>query len=118
MLEQKVEVAPETQRALSTGRLCEYCGESFEPAARRGRCCEELTLTGRYCMPYDVTVAPKERIITVRIESDLVDAMEGLREKTGASLSWQIRSALGPWLKAQGAAQKADRKRVGARKRP
>jgi hypothetical protein len=39
MLEQKTEVAPEAQRAPSTGRLCEYCGEPFEPTRRDQKFC-------------------------------------------------------------------------------
>ena len=47
-----------------------------------------------------------------------MDAMDKIREKTGAPVSWQVRQAIRMYLKAQGVKLKSDRKRVGARKRP
>ena len=60
---------------------------------------------------------PKERVLTVRIDDDLSDAMEALREKHGTPISEQVRRALRVWLESQGV-MKAERQRAGTRKRP
>jgi len=59
---------------------------------------------------------PKERVLTVRIDDDLSDAMEALREKHGTPISEQVRRALRVWLESQGV-MKAERQRAGTRKR-
>lgn len=66
---------------------------------------------------YYVMTPPKERVLTVRIDDDLSDAMEALREKHGTPISEQVRRALGVWLESQGV-MKAERKRAVTRKRP
>jgi Ribbon-helix-helix protein, copG family len=60
---------------------------------------------------------PKERVLTVRIDDDLSDAMEVLRQKHGTPISEQVRRALRMWLVDQGV-MKAERKRAATRRRP
>jgi Arc/MetJ-type ribon-helix-helix transcriptional regulator len=60
---------------------------------------------------------PKERVLTVRIDSPLSDAMEVLRQKHGTPISEQVRRALRMWLESQGV-MKAERKRAATRRRP
>ena len=55
-------------------------------------------------------------MLTVRIDDDLSDAMEALREKHGTPISEQVRRALRVWLESQGV-MKAERQRAGTRKR-
>ena len=60
---------------------------------------------------------PLKRQANFRIEPELMSAMDQIREKTGAPVSWQVRQAIRMWLKAQGVRVKADRKRGPTRKR-
>ena len=48
----------------------------------------------------------RDKVITYRPDTDVYDAMEALREQTGASLSWQTRRALRAWLEKAGALKK------------
>jgi Arc/MetJ-type ribon-helix-helix transcriptional regulator len=65
-----------------------------------------------------MTMTPKERVLTVRIDEDLSDGIEAVREKYGTPVSEQIRRALRAWLDSQGVMRKAERKRAATRKRP
>ena len=58
------------------------------------------------------------RLAAFRVEPELMDAMERLREKVGISFSEQMRRALRAWLEEQGVLDKTDRKRASTRKRP
>jgi hypothetical protein len=63
-------------------------------------------------------MSPRDRVLTVRIEPEISDAMEIIRERHGTPISEQVRRGLRMWLEAQGVMEKkADRKRVVARKR-
>lgn len=59
----------------------------------------------------------KDRVLTVRVDTDLSDAMEVLREKHGTPISEQVRRALRSWLEEQGVIKKAERPRAATRKR-
>ena len=61
---------------------------------------------------------PLKRQANFRIEPELMAAMDGIREKTGAPVSWQVRQAIRMWLKEQGVKLKSDRKRALTRRRP
>jgi len=71
-------------------------------------------------MYYNATVKTrKARTMTVRLEPDLAERMEEVRERWGTPFSVQIRRALDSWLDAQGFARnEAGRKRADTRKRP
>jgi hypothetical protein len=58
----------------------------------------------------------KERVLTVRIDAELSEAMEAMREEYGTPISYQVRKALEEWLTKHGVL-KADRKRAATRKR-
>jgi hypothetical protein len=63
------------------------------------------------------------RMFTVRLEAEIADAMDALQKRDGIPYSEQLRRALRPFLAERGVLKveepkKADRKRVGARKRP
>jgi len=60
----------------------------------------------------------KERTLTVRVDAEMSEAIEAVREKYGTPVSEQVRRALRAWLVAQGVMKKAERKQVVARKRP
>ena len=61
-------------------------------------------------------MAPKERVLTVRIDEELSEAMEAMREGYGTPISSQVRKALEEWLTKHGVL-KTDRKRAATRKR-
>ncbi len=61
-------------------------------------------------------MTPKERVLTVRIDAELSDAMEAMREKYGTAISDQVRKALEEFLTKHGVL-KADRSRGATRKR-
>jgi Arc/MetJ-type ribon-helix-helix transcriptional regulator len=69
-----------------------------------------------YDIHYVMTLR-KDRVLTVRIDDGLSDAMEALREKHGTPISEQVRRALRVWLESQGV-MKAERQRIAPRKRP
>jgi Arc/MetJ-type ribon-helix-helix transcriptional regulator len=58
-------------------------------------------------------MSPKERVITVRLDEALSDAMERQRERHGTPVSEQVRRALRSWLESEGV-MKAARPRVGS----
>ncbi len=56
---------------------------------------------------------------TYRIDSEILDALQAVKDRDGVPISEQVRRALMVWLESKGMpVQKTDRKRVGARKRP
>ena len=58
-----------------------------------------------------------KRQANFRIEPELMDAMDQIRERTGAPVSWQVRKGIRLWLREQGVKVKAPRKRARTRKR-
>jgi len=54
---------------------------------------------------------------TFRLEDDIVDGLRQIKERDGIPVSEQVRRALKAWLESRGVQAKADRRRVGARKR-
>jgi antitoxin component of RelBE/YafQ-DinJ toxin-antitoxin module len=60
----------------------------------------------------------KERTLTVRVDEEMSEAIEAVREKHGTPVSEQVRRALRAWLVAQGVIKKAERKRAATRRRP
>ncbi|MBK9241583.1 MAG: ribbon-helix-helix protein, CopG family [Acidobacteria bacterium] len=52
-----------------------------------------------------------------RIDADVLDGLKAIKERDGVPVSEQVRRALSAWVESRGVT-KADRKRVGARKRP
>jgi hypothetical protein len=52
----------------------------------------------------------------ILLEPEQLDALRRIQARTAAPVASQIRQAIGKWITEQGE-QKADRKRVGARKR-
>ena len=65
-----------------------------------------------------MTAPQKERVLTVRIDNGLSDALEAVREQHGTPISEQVRRALRMWFESQGLMDKAERMRVATRKRP
>jgi hypothetical protein len=47
-------------------------------------------------------MSPRDRILTVRVDSDLSEAMAVVNERHGTPVSEQVRRALRMWLQAQG----------------
>jgi hypothetical protein len=54
---------------------------------------------------------------TFRIESELLDAMQAVRERDGVPVSEQVRRGILLWLEQKGVRLKSDRKRATTRKR-
>jgi hypothetical protein len=59
----------------------------------------------------------KERTLTVRVDVEMSEGIEAVRERYGTPVSEQVRRALRAWLLAQGVIKKAERKRVAPRRR-
>jgi Ribbon-helix-helix protein, copG family len=58
----------------------------------------------------------KNRVITIRLDVDLSEAIERQRELHGTPVSEQVRRALRAWFESQGI-MKAERRRGPTRKR-
>lgn len=52
-----------------------------------------------------------------RLETEIMDALQAIRERDGVPVSEQVRRALKKWIEEKGVEIKADRKRVAPRKR-
>jgi hypothetical protein len=62
--------------------------------------------------------AAQRRVATFRIDEDILEGMEFLRDRDGTPFSEQIRRGLRLWLESRGVAiKKADGKRASTRKR-
>lgn len=53
----------------------------------------------------------------IRIDEDLLDGLDALKERDGAAVAESIRRAIRAYLVAQGVIEKAERKRPASRKR-
>jgi hypothetical protein len=54
---------------------------------------------------------------TFRLETELLDAMQGLRERDGVPVSEQVRRGILLWLAQRGVTVKTERKRTATRTR-
>ncbi len=54
-------------------------------------------------------MTPSRKVATFRVDPDLLEGMERLKDRDGMPLSEQIRRALRPWLEGKGVLQKAAR---------
>jgi metal-responsive CopG/Arc/MetJ family transcriptional regulator len=59
----------------------------------------------------------RRHVATVRLDDDLLEGMDFLRQRDGMQFSEQIRRALHIWLPTRGVLSKTDRKRMAIRKR-
>jgi predicted DNA-binding protein len=58
------------------------------------------------------------RQTTMRIDDELLEGLEALKERDGIPVSEQVRRAIRAWLDAKGVrVKKSERKRAGTRKR-
>jgi hypothetical protein len=62
-------------------------------------------------------MSPIDRVLTFRVEDDVLAGMGRLKERDGIPYSEQIRRALRFWLASKGV-MKSERKRAVTRKRP
>jgi len=63
-------------------------------------------------------MSPRE-LTALRLDQSLLDAMRDLKDREGVPVTTQIEMAVREWLKKRGVVvPKAERKRVGPRKRP
>jgi len=58
-----------------------------------------------------------QRITTLRIDTDLWEALEMVRERDGISISEQVRRALRGWLETKGVKVKTANRRAGMRRK-
>jgi hypothetical protein len=58
------------------------------------------------------------RSTNFRLESELLEGLQAVRDRDGISVSEQVRRAIAVWLKQKGVTIKAERKRAVTRKRP
>jgi hypothetical protein len=56
------------------------------------------------------------RQINFRLEAEIVEALQAIRERDGVPVTEQVRRALWAWIEAKGV-KKAERKRAATRKR-
>jgi hypothetical protein len=68
-------------------------------------------------MYYNDYMTAVDRVLTFRVEDDVLAGMERLKERDGIPYSEQIRRALRFWLASKGV-MKSERKRATTRKRP
>ena len=61
-------------------------------------------------------MTPK-RLANFRLEDELLDGLQTVKEREGLSLTVQVKLAVRQWLEQKGVLEKAARKRVAARKR-
>lgn len=62
-------------------------------------------------------MAPVRKVTTFRVDEDVQQAMDVLKERDGIPYSEQIRRAVRLWLEDKGVLDKAERKRAATRKR-
>jgi predicted DNA-binding protein len=63
-------------------------------------------------------MTPK-KLAAYRLDTELIEGLEQVKEKTGAPIAEQVRRAIKAWLASNGVdVQKSDRKRAMTRKRP
>ena len=62
-------------------------------------------------------MTPTRKVTTFRVDDDLLEAMEALKERDGIPISEQMRRALRAWLEAKGVIEKAERTRPASRTR-
>ena len=55
---------------------------------------------------------------TFRLEAELLEGLQHLKERDGLPVTEQVRRAIQAWLKAKGVTVKSERKRAVTRKRP
>ena len=53
-----------------------------------------------------------------RLESELLEGLQKIRERDGIPVSEQVRRAIQTWLEEKGIVLRAERKRAATRKRP
>jgi hypothetical protein len=53
-----------------------------------------------------------------RIDPDILDGLQAIKERDGIPLSEQVRRALRRWLESRGITEKTERKRAATRQRP
>jgi len=53
-----------------------------------------------------------------RIDPEILEGLQAVKQRDGVPLSEQVRRALTAWLTGKGVNVKADRKRAATRKRP
>jgi predicted DNA-binding protein len=62
-------------------------------------------------------VSPK-KLAAFRLDAELIDGLQAIKERTGAPIAEQVRRAIVAWLEQNGVAKtKTDRKRAQTRKR-
>ena len=62
-------------------------------------------------------MSPK-KLTNFRIDSELLEGLEAVRDRVGTPVSEQVRRAIGAWLVKQGVSvKKPERKRASTRKR-
>jgi hypothetical protein len=58
------------------------------------------------------------RLTNVRLDDELIEVLQTIKERDGIPISEQIRRAIRDWAEARGVKVKTGRKHAGARKRP
>jgi predicted DNA-binding protein len=60
-------------------------------------------------------VTPTKKLAAFRLDPELIEGLQAIKDRTGAPIAEQVRRAIVAWLKANGV--KTERPRVSARKR-
>jgi hypothetical protein len=63
------------------------------------------------------SVKPRKRLAAFRLDPELIDGLQAIKDKTGAPIAEQVRRAIQAWLKANGVTVKTERPRAATRKR-
>ena len=62
-------------------------------------------------------MTPLKKLAAFRLDSELIDGLQTVKERTGAPIAEQVRRAIAAWLRANGVTIKTQRPRAVTRKR-
>ena len=62
------------------------------------------------------SVTPRKRLAAFRLDEELLDGLQAIKDKTGAPIAEQVRRAIQAWLKANGVTIKTKRPGAATRK--
>jgi Ribbon-helix-helix protein, copG family len=62
-------------------------------------------------------VTPPKRLAAFRLDPELIEGLQTIKDKTGASIAEQVRRAIRAWLKANGVSTKTKHPRAATRQR-
>jgi hypothetical protein len=65
-----------------------------------------------------VPVTPRKKLAAFRLDPELIEGLQVVKDRTGAPIAEQVRRAIVAWLRSNGVTMKTERPRASKRKRP